>query len=78
MSWATHWKSTRVENRAYSLIIGSAGREYADGMWRGNESISPSSAGDHRTTKASLRGEVTTAVFDAIDEGGLLCTSHWH
>ena len=69
MSWATHRKSTRVEDRAYLLIIGSAGREYADGVWRGNKSILPSSAGDHRTTKASLRREVSTAVFD-VDKCG--------
>jgi len=30
-----------------SVADGSAGSEHADAVWRGEESISPSAAGDH-------------------------------
>ncbi|KIM51475.1 hypothetical protein SCLCIDRAFT_1224488, partial [Scleroderma citrinum Foug A] len=52
--------SSDDKSRGPSLFAdGSAGREYADAIWRREESISPSSAGDH-TTKESLHGFTTS------------------
>ena len=45
MSWAADWTITRVEDEP--IIVGSAGREYADVVWGGKKGIPSSSARDY-------------------------------
>ena len=53
MSWAANRVTTRVKDRAYSLMGLWLGREYAiaNVIWGGEEGISPSSARDHPLVK---------------------------
>ena len=72
--------SSDDKSRGPSLFAdGSAGREYADAIWRREESISPSSAGDH-TTKESLHGFTTSgpAVFSRMTRADSSLVVEWN